>query len=131
MFYIFKIFLSFLYLHFLRVIIFSSLCFSFLQQFENKIKQWCHEAGEDVSYEFLQVSTVICAWCTSTVSFKILEIGVVFVTFWLVLLVVFLLEIPFRCFCFLCSQRSGNAVLTSTADDDPWWSAFSSACNKM
>ena len=25
------------------------------QEFENKIKQWCKEAGEDVSYEFLQV----------------------------------------------------------------------------
>jgi len=25
------------------------------QEFENKIKQWCKEAGEDVSYEFLSV----------------------------------------------------------------------------
>ena len=29
--------------------------FPFLQEFENKIKQWCQEAGEDVSYEFIQV----------------------------------------------------------------------------
>lgn len=61
MFYIFKIFLPFLYLQFLQAINFSSLCFSLLEEFEKKIKQWCHEAGEDVSYEFLQVSTVICA----------------------------------------------------------------------
>lgn len=26
-----------------------------LQEFENKIKQWCKEAGEDVSYQFLVV----------------------------------------------------------------------------
>ena len=26
------------------------------QEMENKIKKWCAEAGEDVSYEFLQVS---------------------------------------------------------------------------
>ena len=25
------------------------------QELENKIKQWCKEAGEDVSYEFLEV----------------------------------------------------------------------------
>ena len=32
-------------------------CFSLrvFQELENKIKQWCKEAGEDVSYEFLQV----------------------------------------------------------------------------
>lgn len=31
----------------------------------------------------------------------------------------------------LCLQRSDNEDLTSTSDDDPWWSAFSSVCNKM
>ena len=31
----------------------SSLCM--FQEFENKIKQWCKEAGEDVTYEFLSV----------------------------------------------------------------------------
>ena len=31
------------------------LFFALFQEFENKIKQWCKEAGEDVSYEFLSV----------------------------------------------------------------------------
>lgn len=33
---------------------FSSFLLVF-QEFENKIKQWCKEAGEDVSYQFLVV----------------------------------------------------------------------------
>ncbi|XP_068718349.1 aminoacylase-1-like [Montipora capricornis] len=52
-----------------------------VEEVDNMIKKWCFEAGEGVSYEYI--------------------------------------------------QHSGNSVLTSTADDDPWWSAFSSACNKM
>ncbi|CAH3186824.1 unnamed protein product [Porites evermanni] len=52
-----------------------------LEEVENKVKQWCVEAGEDVSYEIL--------------------------------------------------QKTGNAVLTSTSEDDPWWNAFSTACTKM
>ena len=30
-----------------------------------------------------------------------------------------------------CLQGSGCCSLTSTADDDPWWSVLSSACKKM
>lgn len=29
----------------------------FYQEFERQIKAWCHEAGEDVTYEFAQVSS--------------------------------------------------------------------------
>lgn len=35
-------------------------------------------------------------------------------------------------FCMLFwSQKSRNAVLTSTADDDPWWNALNTVCKKM
>ena len=37
------------------------------QEFENKIKQWCEEAGEGVSYEFLQV--VQYYWCIKAPGF--------------------------------------------------------------
>ena len=37
------------------------------QEFENKIKQWCEEAGESVSYEFLQV--VQYSWCIKAPGF--------------------------------------------------------------
>ncbi len=37
------------------------------QEFENKVKQWCEEAGEDVSYEFLQVAQYY--WCSKAPGF--------------------------------------------------------------
>lgn len=37
------------------------------QEFENKIKQWCEEAGEGVSYNFLQV--VQYYWCIKAPGF--------------------------------------------------------------
>uniref|UniRef100_A0A4W6DNJ7 N-acyl-aliphatic-L-amino acid amidohydrolase n=1 Tax=Lates calcarifer TaxID=8187 RepID=A0A4W6DNJ7_LATCA len=38
-----------------------------LQEFERQIKQWCKEAGEDVTYEFAQVGT-LSLQCVSSVS---------------------------------------------------------------
>lgn len=52
-----------------------------LQEFEKQIKQWCKDAGEDVTYEF--------------------------------------------------AQKHMNQNITSTAENDPWWSAFSTACKSM
>ncbi|TNN84334.1 Aminoacylase-1A [Liparis tanakae] len=52
-----------------------------LQEFEKQIKEWCKEAGEDVTYKF--------------------------------------------------AQKSMNQKLTSTAENDPWWSAFNAACKAM
>uniref|UniRef100_A0A3B5L7K1 N-acyl-aliphatic-L-amino acid amidohydrolase n=1 Tax=Xiphophorus couchianus TaxID=32473 RepID=A0A3B5L7K1_9TELE len=52
-----------------------------LQEFEKQIKQWCKDAGDDVTYEF--------------------------------------------------AQKHMNQNLTSTAENDPWWSAFSAACKNM
>ncbi|XP_027859042.1 aminoacylase-1 isoform X3 [Xiphophorus couchianus] len=52
-----------------------------LQEFEKQIKQWCKDAGDDVTYEF--------------------------------------------------AQKHMNQNLTSTAENDPWWSAFSAACKSF
>uniref|UniRef100_A0AAQ5Z1A7 N-acyl-aliphatic-L-amino acid amidohydrolase n=1 Tax=Amphiprion ocellaris TaxID=80972 RepID=A0AAQ5Z1A7_AMPOC len=52
-----------------------------LQDFERQIKQWCKEAGEDVTYEF--------------------------------------------------AQKHMNQSVTSTDENDPWWSAFSATCKAM
>uniref|UniRef100_A0A4W6DPB5 N-acyl-aliphatic-L-amino acid amidohydrolase n=1 Tax=Lates calcarifer TaxID=8187 RepID=A0A4W6DPB5_LATCA len=52
-----------------------------LQEFERQIKQWCKEAGEDVTYEF--------------------------------------------------AQKHMNQNVTSTEENDPWWSTFSAACKAM
>uniref|UniRef100_A0A671YEL4 N-acyl-aliphatic-L-amino acid amidohydrolase n=1 Tax=Sparus aurata TaxID=8175 RepID=A0A671YEL4_SPAAU len=52
-----------------------------LQEFERQIKQWCKEAGEDVTYEF--------------------------------------------------AQKHMNQNVTSTEENDPWWSTFSGACKSM
>uniref|UniRef100_A0AAQ5WWJ6 N-acyl-aliphatic-L-amino acid amidohydrolase n=1 Tax=Amphiprion ocellaris TaxID=80972 RepID=A0AAQ5WWJ6_AMPOC len=49
--------------------------------FERQIKQWCKEAGEDVTYEF--------------------------------------------------AQKHMNQSVTSTDENDPWWSAFSATCKAM
>ncbi|XP_010795291.1 aminoacylase-1A [Notothenia coriiceps] len=50
-------------------------------EFERQIKEWCKEAGEDVTYEF--------------------------------------------------AQKHMNQNMTSTEENDPWWSAFSAACKAM
>uniref|UniRef100_A0A8C9U1B0 N-acyl-aliphatic-L-amino acid amidohydrolase n=1 Tax=Scleropages formosus TaxID=113540 RepID=A0A8C9U1B0_SCLFO len=52
-----------------------------LQDFEERIKRWCREAGEDVTYQF--------------------------------------------------AQKHMDQEVTSTADSNPWWSAFSTACRTM
>ncbi|XP_023699042.1 aminoacylase-1 [Paramormyrops kingsleyae] len=52
-----------------------------LQEFEERIKQWCKEAGDGVSYKF--------------------------------------------------AQKHMNQSVTSTADSDPWWNAFSMTCKAM
>uniref|UniRef100_A0A3P9MWA2 N-acyl-aliphatic-L-amino acid amidohydrolase n=1 Tax=Poecilia reticulata TaxID=8081 RepID=A0A3P9MWA2_POERE len=52
-----------------------------LQEFEKQIKQWCKDAGDDVTYEF--------------------------------------------------AQKHMNQNVTSTAEDDRWWSAFSAACKSL
>ncbi|XP_036958096.1 aminoacylase-1-like [Acanthopagrus latus] len=52
-----------------------------LQEFERQIKQWCKEAGEDVTYKF--------------------------------------------------AQKHMNQNVTSTDENDPWWSTFSGACKSM
>lgn len=52
-----------------------------LQEFECKIKNWCKEAGDGVTYKF--------------------------------------------------AQKHMDQNVTSTKDNDPWWGAFSAACNEM
>uniref|UniRef100_A0A8D3ECM9 N-acyl-aliphatic-L-amino acid amidohydrolase n=1 Tax=Scophthalmus maximus TaxID=52904 RepID=A0A8D3ECM9_SCOMX len=52
-----------------------------LQEFEGQIKQWCKEAGEDVTYKF--------------------------------------------------AQKHMNQNITSTEENDPWWSSFSAACKTL
>uniref|UniRef100_A0A8D3BH98 N-acyl-aliphatic-L-amino acid amidohydrolase n=1 Tax=Scophthalmus maximus TaxID=52904 RepID=A0A8D3BH98_SCOMX len=50
-------------------------------EFEGQIKQWCKEAGEDVTYKF--------------------------------------------------AQKHMNQNITSTEENDPWWSSFSAACKTL